>query len=94
MVENRIWFINKNNFENNNFDLQKWKKDSEDMLALLEEAYKAAQKMTLHDDADLKYAAYKKRWEGIDSTAKDWVAKFESMVGVWKKQTETVEKVS
>jgi len=64
------------------------------MKGLLEESYKAAQKMTLHDDADLKYAAYKKRWDVIDATTKDWVAKLESMVEVWKKQTETVEKVS
>lgn len=74
-------------------DASKWKKESEDMKALLEEAYKAALKMTLHDDADTKYAAFIKRWAVIDETAKEWVGKLDSMVVVWKKQAETVEKV-
>ena len=50
--------------------------------------------MTLHDDADTKYAAYKKRWVVIDATAKEWMEKLQSMVTVWKKQAETVEKVN
>jgi hypothetical protein len=50
--------------------------------------------MTLHDDADTKYTAFKKRWEVIDATAKDWMDKLQSMVTVWQKQAETVEKVS
>jgi hypothetical protein len=49
--------------------------------------------MTLHDDADTKNAAYKKRWVVIDATAKGWMEKLQSMVTVWQKQAETVEKV-
>ena len=49
--------------------------------------------MTLHDDADTKYAAFKKRWAVIDATAKEWMDKLQAMVGVWQKQAETVEKV-
>ena len=49
--------------------------------------------MTLHDDADTKYAAFKKRWAVIDTTAKEWMDKLQAMVGVWQKQAETVEKV-
>lgn len=50
--------------------------------------------MTSHGDADAKYAAFKKRWEVIDVTAKDWISKYEKMVEVWKKQAETAEKVT
>ena len=50
--------------------------------------------MTLHDDADTKYAAYKKRWAVIEATAKEWAEKLQSMVTVWKKQADTVEKVA
>lgn len=50
--------------------------------------------MTSHGDADIKYAAYKKRWAVIDETAKDWISKFEKMVEVWKRQAETAEKVT
>jgi hypothetical protein len=49
--------------------------------------------MTLHDDADTKYAAFKKRWVVIEATAKDWMEKLQAMVNVWQKQAETVEKV-
>jgi len=50
--------------------------------------------MTLHDDADTKYAAFKKRWVVIEATAKDWMEKLQAMVNVWQKQAETVEKVN
>ncbi len=73
---------------------QTWKTESDNMNNILEAANAAAQKMTLHDDADVKYAAFKKRWTVIDQTAKDWIVKYESMVGVWKKQAETAEKVN
>ena len=64
------------------------------MKAVLETSNESAQKMTSHADADAKYAAYKKRWEVIDATAKDWIVKYEKMVEVWKKQAETAEKVT
>lgn len=64
------------------------------MKAILESSNESAQNMTSHADADAKYAAYKKRWEVIDVTAKDWIVKYEKMVEVWKKQAETAAKVT
>ena len=64
------------------------------MKKTLEEANAAAQKMTLHEDADIKYAAYTKRLAVIDATSKDWIAKMEKMVEVWQKQADTAAKVS
>ena len=64
------------------------------MKAILDASNQSAQQMTSHADADAKYAAYKKRWEVIDVTAKDWIVKYEKMVEVWKKQAETAEKVT
>ena len=64
------------------------------MNQILEHSNAEAQKMTAHADADMKYAAYKKRWVIIDETAKDWIAKYEKMVEVWKKQAETADKVT
>ena len=74
--------------------LQKWKTEAEEMKVILDHSHESAQKMTSHADADAKYAAYKKRWEVIDATAKDWISKYEKMVEVWKKQAETAEKVT
>ena len=64
------------------------------MKAVLEEANNAAKQMTLHEDADAKYAAFVKRWEVIDKTSKEWIDKLEKMTEVWKKQAETARKVS
>ena len=64
------------------------------MKALLEEANAAAQKMTLHDDADIKYAAFVKRWIVIDATCKEWIKKLDEMVAVWQKQADTAAKVT
>lgn len=72
----------------------KWKDESIEMNNVLEYSKEQAQKMTSHADADAKYAAYKKRWEVIDATAKDWIVKYEKMVEVWKKQAETAAKVT
>jgi len=71
-----------------------WKTEAEEMKVVLDHSHESAQKMTSHADADAKYAAYKKRWEVIDVTAKDWIVKYEKMVEVWKKQAETAEKVT
>ena len=64
------------------------------MKKTLDEANQAAQKMTLHEDADAKYAAYVKRWTVIDAIAKEWIDKLTKMVEVWKKQADTAAKVS
>ena len=64
------------------------------MKATLDEANAAAQKMTLHKDADEKYAALTKRWTEVEATAKDWIDKYEKMVAVWQKQADTAAKVT
>ncbi len=73
---------------------QKWKSECDDMDKTLSDAKASAGKMTVHDDPDTKHAGMVKRWEVIDATAKDWIKKLEDMVGVWKKQAETAEKVT
>jgi len=75
-------------------DAKKWQEDATAMKALLEEANAAAQKMTLHDDADVKYAAFVKRWIVIDATCKEWIKKLDEMVAVWQKQADTAAKVT
>lgn len=74
-------------------EVQKWQVECDEMSKLLEDGNAAAQKMTLHAEADEKYAAHKKRWTAIDATSKEWMKKLDAMVVVWKKQAETAEKV-
>jgi len=72
----------------------KWQADAVSMKATLEEANQAAAKMTLHEDADAKYAAFVKRWVVIDAASKEWIDKLQKMVEVWKKQADTAAKVT
>ena len=53
------------------------------MKKIIDEANAAAQKMTLHEDADAKYAAFCKRWVVIDATSKEWIGKLDKMVEVF-----------
>jgi len=71
-----------------------WLAEATSMKATLDEANAAAQKMTLHKDADEKYAALTKRWTEVEATAKDWIDKYEKMVAVWQKQADTAAKVT
>lgn len=64
------------------------------MRKTLDDAHAQAQKMTIHDEPDVKHEACVKRWEVIDATAKDWISQLQSMVDVWKKQAETAQKVT
>lgn len=73
---------------------QKWQSDAVTMKTILEEGKTAAQKMTLHEDADAKYDAYSKRWVVIEATTKEWIAKLDKMAAVWKKQTDTAAQVT
>ena len=50
--------------------MQNWKLEAEEMNKILEYSNAEAQKMCAHKDADMKYAAFKKRWVVIDETAK------------------------
>ncbi|QQP55407.1 Uncharacterized protein FKW44_008570, partial [Caligus rogercresseyi] len=60
----------------------------------LEQAYASAKKMTLHEDADVKYKGFKERITGVQAVAKEWITKYEEMLKVWEKQAETAAKVS
>jgi len=71
-----------------------WLEEAKAMKHTLDEANAAAQKMTLHKDADEKYEAFTKRWVVIEATAKDWIDKYEKMVAVWQKQADTAAKVT
>jgi len=71
-----------------------WLDEAHAMKGILDEANAAAQKMTLHKDADEKYAAFCKRYVVIEATAKDWIDKYEKMVAVWQKQADTAAKVT
>ncbi len=74
--------------------MQSWKSESENMKKILGDAHAQAQKMTLHDEPDQKHEACIKKWEVVDQTAADWIAKLQSMVDVWQKQAETAQKVT
>jgi len=71
-----------------------WLEEAKKMKAVLDEANAAAQNMTLHEDADAKYAAFTKRWTVIEATAKAWIDKYDKMVVVWQKQADTAAKVT
>eukprot|EP00095_Tigriopus_kingsejongensis_P009110 maker-scaffold150_size309978-snap-gene-1.12 protein:Tk09110 transcript:maker-scaffold150_size309978-snap-gene-1.12-mRNA-1 annotation:"muscle-specific protein 300" len=75
-------------------DAQKWKQDSDQMKAVLDAAHTSAQKMTLHDEPDLKHDINIKRWQAIDAAAQDWIRQLQAMVEVWQKQADTAAKVS
>jgi len=75
-------------------DANQWQADAVTMKKVIDEANAAAQKMTLHEDADAKYAAFCKRWVVIDATSKEWIGKLDKMVEVWKKQADTAAKVT
>jgi len=75
-------------------DCQQWKGETESMKAMLDEAYEAAKKMTLHEDADRQYTGFVKKWDEIDKLSKEWIVKMEGLVQMWQKQAETAEKVT
>ena len=64
------------------------------MKVVIEDGYKAATKMTSHDEPDQTYTAGVKRLTIIETTAKEWISKLESMITVWEKQAETAKKVT
>ena len=56
------------------------------MKGLLDESKAAANKMTLHDDADKQYEGFNKRWEVVNKTADEWIAKMKELCAMWEKQ--------
>merc|ERR1712087_557615 len=58
-------------------DVEKWQAESTSIKQLLDNGNAAAQKMTMHDEADKVYAENVKKWEAVDKCIKDWIKKME-----------------
>jgi len=75
-------------------ELNAWKADAENMKKVIDNGNAAANKMTMHDDADKVYSANCKKWEGVAAAVKDWIAKMEALVKMWESQAATADKVT
>merc|ERR1712080_82024 len=74
--------------------INKSEEKAKSMKGLLDDSKAAANKMTLHDDADRQYEAFNKRWEAVNKTADEWIAKMNELCTMWEKQEETAAKVT
>jgi len=68
--------------------------EAEAKLRVLEEAAASAQKMTSHQEADLKVAAFKERWSTVHECFKEWVARMTTLVECWNKLDGNVGELS
>merc|ERR1719150_1404736 len=59
--------------------------EAEAKLRVLEEAATAAQKMTSHNEADIKVEGFKVRWTVVHECFKEWVARMTTLVECWNK---------
>merc|ERR1712228_216274 len=59
--------------------------NAEAKLKVLEDAAASAQKMTSHQEADIKVAAFKERWTVVHECFKEWVARMTTLVECWNK---------
>merc|ERR1719239_574845 len=60
----------------------------------LEEAAAAAQKMTSHNEADIKVEGFKGRWTIVHECFKEWVARMTTLVECWNKLDGNVGELS
>merc|ERR1711970_475624 len=60
----------------------------------LEEAATAAQKMTSHNEADIKVEGFKVRWVVVHECFKEWVARMTTLVECWNKLDGNVGELS
>ena len=67
---------------------------AEEKLRVLEEAAAASQKMTSHNEADIKVAAFKERWTKVHECFKEWVARMTTLVECWNKLDGNVGELS
>ena len=67
-------------------EVKKWQAESVSLKQVLENGNAAAQKMTMHDEADKTYAENVKKWEVVDKCIKDWILKMEALVKMWTDQ--------
>merc|ERR1711881_297308 len=68
--------------------------DAEAKLRVLEEAAASSQKMTSHQEADAKVAAFKERWTVVHECFKEWVARMTTLVECWNKLDGNVGELS
>jgi len=68
--------------------------EAEAKLKVLEEAATAAQKMTSHNEADIKVEGFKKRWTVVHECFKEWVARMTTLVECWNKLDGNVGELS
>ena len=68
--------------------------DAEAKLRVLEEAAASSQKMTSHQEADAKVAAFKARWSVVHECFKEWVARMTTLVECWNKLDGNVGELS
>merc|ERR1712241_237004 len=68
--------------------------EAEAKLKVLEEAAASAQKMTSHQEADIKVAAFKERWTVVHECFKEWVARMTTLVECWNKLDGNVGELS
>ena len=67
-------------------EVKKWQAESVSLKQVLDNGNAAAQKMTMHDEADKTYAENVKKWEVVDKCIKDWILKMEALVKMWTDQ--------
>jgi len=75
-------------------EVKQWQAESASMKQVLDNGNAAAQKMTMHDEADKTYAENVKKWEAVDKCIKDWITKMEALVKTWTDQAATADKVT
>jgi len=68
--------------------------EAEAKLKVLEDAAASAQKMTSHQEADIKVAAFKERWTVVHECFKEWVARMTTLVECWNKLDGNVGELS
>jgi DNA repair exonuclease SbcCD ATPase subunit len=68
--------------------------EAEAKLRVLEEAAAAAQKMTSHNEADIKVEGFKKRWMVVHECFQEWVARMTTLVECWNKLDGNVGELS
>merc|ERR1719225_1343456 len=68
--------------------------EAEAKLRVLEEAAASSQKMTSHQEADVKVIAFKERWTVVHECFKEWVARMTTLVECWNKLDGNVGELS
>merc|ERR1719309_213151 len=68
--------------------------EAEAKLKVLEEAAASSQRMTSHQEADVKVVGFKERWTVVHECFKEWVARMTTLVECWNKLDGNVGELS